>query len=280
MKAYKFHVPKRGEEAIRIEVDDLPKFYPIFHYHDELQITLIHQGEGILFAGSGFTNFNQGDIFLLGSNLPHVFKNSSGSKRACSISIYFSPDFAGHGFWNIMETRSIISVIEDSNKGIKIEGGKNTHLNNQLEKLVSLNPAKKLAGLINMMDEISQAKREHISAITYTNPPSGFHTKRMDNIISYIMKNFNQPISLEEISSRANMTSESFCRFFKLRTRKTFTDYLNEVRINNTIKLIMSGDTSVAEAAYISGFRNLSNFNRQFLKITGKRPGEIKVVNS
>ena len=279
MKAHKFHVTKRGEEAIRVEVDDLPKFYPIFHFHDELQITLIRQGEGVLFAGSGFTSFQPSDIFILGSNLPHVFKSSPESKRARSVSLYFLPDFAGDGFWHIMETKTIRSIIEDSVKGLKVSSGKNTSLINQMEILVNANPAKRLTGLLDMMDEISRSKKEIISTVTYANPLSGYHTKRMDNIISYIMKNFNHAINLEEISSIASMSPESFCRFFKLKTRKTFTSYLNEVRINNAIKLFMSGNTPIADAAYESGFRNLSNFNRQFLKITGKRPGELKAVN-
>jgi len=101
-------------------------------------------------------------------------------------------------------------------------------------------------------------------------------TERMTLVYDYIMNHFKEDIRLEEVAAIANMTGPSFCRFFKACTRKTFSRFLNEIRIGFACKLLQEGHFSIAEICYESGFNNLSNFNRQFKKIMEESPLEYR----
>jgi transcriptional regulator GlxA family with amidase domain len=89
-------------------------------------------------------------------------------------------------------------------------------------------------------------------------------SERLDKVFHHILQNFHRGIKLEEVASLVYMTRTSFCRFFLERTKRTFSDYLTEVRLNHAAKLLIEENMSITRVAYDSGYNNLSNFNRQF----------------
>lgn len=95
---------------------------------------------------------------------------------------------------------------------------------------------------------------------------------KMTKVYDYIMARFRYPILLQKVARIANLTPQSFCRFFKSRTRKTFSRFLNEVRVGYACKLMSKEHLNISDICFQSGFNNLSNFNRQFKKIVNKSP--------
>ena len=98
----------------------------------------------------------------------------------------------------------------------------------------------------------------------------------MNKVHAYVMENFREKISLQQVASIANMAPASFSRYFKIHSNKTFSDFLTEIRIGYSCKLLIEKHINISQACYDSGFNTLSNFNRQFKAFTQHTPLEYK----
>ena len=132
-----------------------------------------------------------------------------------------------------------------------------------------LNPFKRLIRLLELLYLLAiSGEFESFSTIGFTHTVNHTDAEKMDKIYTYILDNFKKELRLEEVSSIANMTTNSFCRYFKAHTKKTFSNFLAEVRIGHVCKLLLENNKTVSQICYLSGFRNVSNFNRQFKTVT------------
>lgn len=278
MKPLLFKIPKTESEAFRVQVDDLPFFYDTIHYHPEIQLTLIQASSGTHFVGDAIGIYQPSDIYLLGSNLPHVFRSDkNGSENAKSVSVFFKADFLGETFFSIQETQNIRELLEKASRGIKIFAEYNKEIRQDIESLSSLNGFEKLLRFLKVLNQLAVSENsETLSSIAYANPQKDVDNQRINDVFEFLMNNFEKEISLEEVANIANMTPNAFCRFFKLRTRKTYTDFLNDIRIGNACKLLSNENLSIIEVSLASGFNNLSNFNRQFRRRTKQTPTEFR----
>ena len=136
----------------------------------------------------------------------------------------------------------------------------------------------RLIGLLTILDIMStSADLKYLSSHDYTPGLINSEDKyRMEIIFQYVIQKFPHKIHLEEISSLVNLTPPSFCRFFKSRTTKVFSSFVNEVRIGNASKMLIEDKHNISQVCYLSGFNYLSNFNRQFKKIKGMTPSEFQ----
>ncbi len=278
MKAVPFTVPHLTKEAFRYQVDHLPHFYDKLHQHSEVQIMLIIQGEGTLIAGDYVGRFGPGYVYLIGSGQPHVFRcdatyYQSDKPKAHAVSVYFDEKYAGEEFWQLEEMKDIRHFLFNAGKGYKLVGPDR----DEAEKiLIGLNKQYGLEKFIRflLLLKIFASSKNTIDLGFAGNRKTYSPTeeKRMNDILQYTFQNSHRKISLNEIAGIANLSSEAFCRYFKIRTRKTYTDFVNEVRISNACKLLISGGLAIEQVAYEAGFNNMSNFNRTFKRITGKTP--------
>jgi AraC-like DNA-binding protein len=128
---------------------------------------------------------------------------------------------------------------------------------------------------LSLLKDLGESfEHERISGINYKNPIREIDNQRINLTFEYVMKNYHDEIRLDQISEIVNMSPASFSRYFKQRTRKTFSRFVNEVRIGNACQLLQKGNYTIFESAYMSGYNNLSNFNRQFKSIVGYSPRE------
>ena len=278
MKVVPFKIPKSTTEAFRVQVDDAPYLYNHLHQHPEIQLTLIKESGGTLIAGDYVGRFGEGDVFVIGSNQPHVFRNDRSSpakkKRALAVSIFFDEYTLGAAFWQLPELKSLSQFFRTSAGGFKIIGKKRQQLAGNLEKLVIAKNIDKLLLFLEILKLLSNKKDLlPLSKQTIYRPIKNFDGNRLNNILEFTFKENHRAIKLVEIAGIANMTPEAFCKYFKMRTRKTYINFLNEIRIANACKLLLNSDRLIAAVCYEVGFNNLSNFNRAFKKVTGKTPG-------
>lgn len=279
MKVIPFSIPKTSREAFRVQEDVLPFLYDKLHQHPETQIMLIEKGEGTLIAGDYVGRFSDGSLFLIGSSQPHVFRSDDiyykpkSKLRVNAISIYFDERNAGESFWQLDELHKVYQFLIKSGVGFRIEGKTRSLLTGLIRELAQLNGIEKLIQFMNLLKVLSESKELIPLSVAQVNTNlTVTEGKRMNDILQFTFSQSYRKIKIDEVAEVANLSSEAFCRYFKVRTRKTYTNFLNEVRISNACKMLIGKRKSIQEICFDSGFMNLSHFNRTFKKVTGKTP--------
>lgn len=279
MKVIPFSIPKTSREAFRIQVDVLPYFYDKLHQHPETQIMFIEKGEGTLIAGDYVGRFSAGSLFLIGSSQPHVFRSDDiyykpkSKLRVNATSLYFDERYAGENFWQLDELQKIYKFLLQSVVGYRIQGKTHSLLAPLIREMRSLKGVSKLIHFLHLLKVLSESKDLIPLSVAQVHTSLTVNEgKRMNDILQFTFSQSNRKIKIEEVAAVANLSAEAFCRYFKVRTRKTYTNFLNEVRISNACKMLIEKRKNIQEICYDVGFSNLSHFNRTFKKVTGKTP--------
>lgn len=253
-----------------------------WHYHPELELIYFIRGKTTGVIGEGFNEFNEGDLVLLGPNFPHVlqehlqFKHQYPDIDPFGLIIQFTEDFLGKDFFCLPELVSIKRLINESKRGILFDKKTVAKVSPTLLEMYEMNDAQKLIKLLDVLRILSEEKKfDFLTSDDYSLNHS-FDEDRLKRINQYVFEKFREPIAISEIAKISNMTETSFCRYFKTRTLKTFTRFLNEVRISYACKLLNNEDCSISDACYESGFNSLSYFNRQFKSIMKMSPLHYK----
>lgn len=244
-----------------------------WHYHPEVELVYINSGVGKRQVGTHLSNYQDGDLILIGSYLPHTGFTKGLAENQKEIVIQFKPDIFETAFQNLEELKRINQLLELSKKGVVFEGSIKEDIGLRMEGLQYETQIDAFLTFVKILHDLAKEKEKKIlNAEGYAFISSPTENKRLKTIFNYIRDHFMEPIALEDISAQIFMTPQSFCRFFKKSTTKTFTTFLNEYRINHATKLLSETDVDVKTVCYESGFNNLSNFFRNFRKITQLTP--------
>ncbi len=283
MKPLPFNISKTTNQSIGVQHDILPYFYDRLHYHPEWQITLILKTEGMLYAGDGMCRFQAGDIFCIGSNLPHLFRNDAKyyeeeAEKAEAISVFFDQRSLGPGFFEIPELRTAKVLLREANKGICFPRQTfQDDLYPLFERMKKQNGIPLLQDYLSLLNQLCLSDAgQTLSSMAYDRSQAEAAGKRLDKVLQFIYHNYENKITVQEAARISNLSVPAFCRSFKLHTEKTFIVYVNEVRVNAACQLLMDQDYSIAQIAYKVGFNNLSNFNRQFKKAKDMSPSSFQ----
>ena len=278
-----FHkVPVNSENSFSIRRDLKPNFECIWHYHPEMELHYIIKGSGVQFIGDNVSNFCDGDLIFVGQNLPHTWRckeeffQNDPNFNVEAVVLHFLPDCLGKQFLNIPETVLVKDFFEASRKGFLIKEPAKSNIINLLYQTLESEGIDKIILIIRIIKELIDADKSSISDSSNNHPKSDLKMELFDSIYTFILKNYNREITLDEIAGHANMSVSSFCRTFKLITKKTFLDFLIEIRISNACRHLLEDDLDIMSVAFQSGFNNLSNFYRQFKKIKGCTPLQYK----
>ncbi len=280
MSALPFKIPKTGDPAILTQVDEGQYFYDTLHKHEEHQITLIASGTGTLICGEHLGRFAPGDVFFFGSNQPHVLKcdeeyyREESQKQACMISLFFQDDSLGTKFLELNEARDLKKFLSRAKYGIRFSPGTSRAASSLFEASVNKQGLTLIVGFLELIDVLMSDPNPQLLSHQLLPSMNDDEGQRMNAVVQYTLKHFKSPIGIEEIASVANMASNSFCRYFKLRTRKTYLNYLNEIRIAHACQLLRKNRLAVGQVAHLSGFKNLAHFNRSFKKVMQVTPGK------
>ena len=282
MKVLPFTIPVSHDRTVIVKEEVLPFFYPHLHQHEEIQLTLIQKGEGTLLVGSSMHSFKAGELYLIGANIPHVFKSSpsyfsaADTGAAHALTLFFSTKGKLSSLFELPELRNVHSFFAQHCSGFRVPP---QAVNDIAGKMLSIqydNGLEQLMQFFQLLKMLSAL--ENIIPLA-TDTPSKTYTDyegmRISSIYSYIMQNYNHGITLEEVAAIAFMTPQAFCRYFKKHTGLTFVSFLNEIRINEACKKLINGSyESVSSVAYDCGFNSITNFNRVFKSTIHKSPRE------
>ncbi len=261
-----------------------------WHFHEEYELVLIDKSRGTKFIGDKVSMFESGDLMLIGSNIPHLFRNhqeyyqKNGRLEASSIFIHFTEDFLGPHFFNIPEMKMVRKLLDNSAQALQIHGKIKKYITTKLHELSDVTPAQRLVGLLDILTRLSESKEiqptltaNFVASNRLThkiNSPKD--TERIHKVFEFIMKNYRNEMYIQEIASMLNMSPVSFSRYFKHHTRKTFSEYVTEIRISHACSMLMQDNEGISQISYSSGFENLSNFYRHFRRITGMIPKDYR----
>jgi AraC-like DNA-binding protein len=283
MKVIPFKIPKSSKELIRYQVDHQPYFYDKLHQHPEIQLSCILAGEGKLIVGDYIGRFGPGDIFLLGRNVPHVFRSDdvhyhpASDRKSHSIIVFFDLHAFGAEFWAAEELQETKDFFEHLSGCYRVNAADQETFIARVRQLQHKEKLEKVLGALQLVDVLMrQTTLQRLNLADQMHDLSEREGKRMEQVVQFLVEESHRQLSLEEVASVANMSREAFCRFFKERTRKTLVSFLNELRVSNACHALLHTDQTIAGIAFASGFANLSHFNRVFSKTIGTTPREFR----
>lgn len=264
---------------------DLPFFSTEFHFHRECQLVYVMQSEGKRIVGDSVEHFAGDELILLGPDIPHVWHNdnryfSSEVARkinARSVALFFHPDRLVALLSQFMGTAKLEAILKKSQQGMKFSGPGKERIRQLLLGMAKQDELNRFVSLLRIIEELVASKEyELLAGDGYINTYQAKDSGRVDRVFRYIFDHFGDDIRLADAAALVHMNKQAFCRFFKSRTRKTFVEFVNEVRISHACKVMTSGDHTIGALAYECGFNNISNFNRCFRALKGMTPREYR----
>ena len=248
-----------------------------WHYHPEMELVYVNGGNGKRHIGNHISYYNDGDLIFIGANLPHFGFTDRLTQNKSEIVIQAREDFLGKGFFEAPEMLSIKQLLNRSKQGIIFHKATQKIIGPKLEALLSLNSFERLLSFLQILQELSESSNYTILNVEKVHLESRPQdTARLDTIYSFVSNEFTRPISLEEISDRVSMTEQAFSRYFKNKTGKTFTQFVNEYRLVHACKLLAEKHISITDVCFECGFNNFSHFNKKFKEFTGKSPSQYR----
>lgn len=271
------------ESSFVVRKDVGPKMKNNWHYHSECELLCIKKSKGIWLIGDYKGSFESDDVILLGSGTPHSYRHEDKyigeeeSDQGEALVTLFSPEVFGESFLNLPESKEIKNLLELSKRGLKMKGTVRKTIVKIMEEIQHAEKGRKLINLLNILQLITEKKEYEILATEgYSCTTEKINNDRLSMIIQFTYFNYHKQITIEEIASLVNMSIHSLCRFFKEKTKKTYMQFLMEVRIGQACKLLIDDDMHSAEVGYICGYNSISHFNHQFKIVKNKSPLEFK----
>jgi AraC-like DNA-binding protein len=260
-----------------------PFFDPNWHFHPHYQLFTVIKGTGTRFIGDDIRHFNVGDTVFLAPNMPHLWRSDreyfekDSQLMTEGIVVYFKEDFLGSEFFEKSEMYDIKTLLKKSERGLDLTGQLKEELVNDLKNLPIDSGFQGIIKILSILDKLSKSTDyQYIASTTYSNTHKISETERMRRVHEYVLKHFKENINLSTVASLSNMTDAAFCRYFKSRTNKTFSDFVKEIRIGNACKMLQDENKSISQTCYESGYNTVSNFNNQFKSLKGVSPKQYQ----
>ncbi|TYA92139.1 AraC family transcriptional regulator [Seonamhaeicola marinus] len=265
-------------KRINIAEKEVPCLDSAWHYHSEYELLYISKSSGIRFVGDNVSHFSPGELVLIGPYLPHLYRNDpayyeeGGDLKVKTIVMKFSKNFMGEGTFDNPEFASVAKLLEESKFGVLFDKNISRALHDEIIELTQLSKGEQSIRMLDFLYRLSHVEEKQALSSTDMRQFSTENPDRLDTVIKYISDNYMNSISLGDIANIACMTTNSFCRFFKKMTNKSFTEFLNEIRIRNAARMLVQENYPISEICFLVGYKSIPNFNKQFKQIMGETP--------
>lgn len=283
MKAALQKSPISENRAFEVRHLLAPHFDPNWHFHPEYQLFLVLNGTGTRFIGDHVAPFKKGDLVFTGPNLPHLWQSDheyfsdNSTLMTEGIVIYFPENFLGKDLLQKKEMYKLNQLFQLAQRGMELSGETHQRIVNLMHQVLQATDFDQVLTLLNLLNVVANSTDYKLLATEgYTNSMKEKETDRMNRVYAYVTKNFREKITLEEVAGIASMSPSAFSRYFRIHANKTFSDFLTEVRVGHSCKLLTNQTMNVSQVCYESGFNTLSNFNRQFKAVTHYSPLEYR----
>lgn len=261
--------------------EERPHFAVPWHFHPEIEILFVVKSSGTSYVGDGIHRFTEGEISMIGENVPHWWKSDSkyfdgqDTTGIKALIIQFRKEIFDTNFIRLPEMNAITELLGRSQRGIQFLCKSRKMLGEQIMKIFQLSGLNRITELIILLDMMAATREfKYHASVGYSKSINSYDFYRFNKVHEHILLNFSRPIKLGDVAAKVNMCQTGFCRYFKKHTGKTFFTFLNEMRIGHACKLMVEGNMSVSRAGAESGYNNMSHFNVQFKRVMKLTPSE------
>ena len=247
-----------------------------YHYHPEYEIVCVFEGSGRRHVGNHLSNYEGGDLVLIGSNLPHGGFGYGAVGTHEEVVIQFTEDFLGEGFLSRPEMDNIRKLFNLSRQGVSFEKKVKEKLAEKFKNLLQIQPFERMIALLNILQFLANSTEYEL--LNGTDIRYNFSLKdqeRLRKVYVFVEDNFTKDIDIQEVANICNLTVPAFCNYFKKNLNQTFTDFVNEYRINQACIMLLEGQ-GIVDICFRCGFNNISYFGRVFKQIKGTNPSEFR----
>ena len=282
MKPFKEVINYPIDNSFLVKYENFPHFRFPLHFHEEYEIVYIIKSYGKKFVGDSVEDFSAGDLSVYGSNLPHfymsdpIFYTGDPNLMVNAIVIQFPVNYFPESQLQQTEFSSVKKLLQSASSGLYFSEESAEKAGEILKEIYETSGMERHLLFVKLLDYLGNSKSQPITPPDYSNEMKDKREPRMAKIYKFTTRNYNRKIALEEVASVAGMNVTAFCRYFRQKSGKTFSQFVNEQRISYACKFLKHGNRTVADICHESGFNNLSNFNRQFKTIIGKSPAEYR----
>jgi AraC-like DNA-binding protein len=247
-----------------------------WHYHPEYEIVFVRKGSGKLHIGEHLKNYEEGELVFIGPDLPHTGFGYGVIGEHEEIVVQLRKDFLGEEFMQKPELQHIRKLFERAKQGLSFQGKSRKIVAAKLQKMLTFSHFERLVELLNIFDIL--ATTNEFSVLNAADKRFDFNHKdedRINKVYEYVEQNYQKNIDIQAVADLANLTVPSFCRYFKKISHITYTDFVNEYRINQACRLLFE-NKPIADICFEVGFNNISHFNKTFKQLKGLSPREYK----
>lgn len=282
MKPFKEVINYPVDNSFLVKYENFPHFRFPFHFHEEYEIVYIIKSFGKKFVGDSVEEFAPGDLSVYGSNLPHFymsdpsFYNGDPNLKVNAIVIQFPIHYFPELQLQRTEFTSVKKLLKSASSGLFFSGESALKAGKILEEILQTSGMERHLLFVKLIDYLGNSHSRIIASPDYANEIKDQREPRMAKIYRFTTRNYNRKIGLDEVASVAGMNVTAFCRYFRQKSGKTFSQFVNEQRISYACKFLKHGNRTIADICDEAGFNNLSNFNRQFKNIIGMSPSEYR----
>jgi len=249
----------------------------IWHYHPEIELVYVNQGQGKRHIGHHISYYTDGDLVLIGSMVPHFGFTDRLTDNSKEHVIQFLPEVISKGLGFLSEFEDITRLLATSQHGLTFSGVTKERVGRITDAMRVQDSFNRLLSLVSILKVLATSDEYQMLNVSKITVQASLqdHVK-IEVVFNYVMEHFKREISLQEVSTFVNMTVSSFCRYFKKQTGKTFTAFVNEVRITHACKLLSETSRQVSDICFDCGYNNFAHFNKQFKKITELNPSQYR----
>lgn len=283
MKALFQELPFENDRYFNVYKEDLPCFVVPWHYHPSIEIMCVVSGTGTRLVGDHMERYEEGDVCMIGPALPHEWRSSidciqdDNAQRSTCYCLFFRKELFDGDFIRLPEMKNIRELLEKSRYGIKFMGMTRERLTALIPEIYHTEGVRRILLLFELLTIMSETKEMvTLSTTTFAENIVSEDFDRFDKVFKYIQNNYYKSIRLDDVAEVANMSPGAFCRYFKSHTKKTFVQYLNDLRVSHAKRMLIENKEKIATIGIMVGFNSLSSFFQHFKRSAGITPQEYQ----
>jgi AraC-like DNA-binding protein len=268
-------VPKRQWESFHCEVVRGPDYGTRWHFHPEYQLTLAIKSSGHRVVGDNIGTLVDGDIVLIGANLPHVWHQDPGAKgrEVEAIIVRFDDSFLGRDFFALPEVEPVRRLLQRAARGLVVGGATRATVAEHMQRLAHSDGLSRIIELLAILNTLAASDDlKTLASASYEPQLESADQGRMERVVDFIHSHLTDEIDRQRLAKLAHLSLGAFSRFFHSRTGKTVPEYVNEVRIGRACRMLSEDAGNITDIAMDCGYRNLATFNRRFREVVGTTP--------
>jgi AraC-like DNA-binding protein len=251
-----------------------PNFETNWHIHEEHELIVITKGNGTAMIGDYIGPYNTGDVFFLAGNLPHWFRKNQAKTTGSAKVTHFTKKIFGNEFLLNPEMKHIASLLQ-KNHGLQFEKKAKKEIADTITAIEIAEGFQRFNLLLQCLYKISIAYKHQLLTANFLDAGNKVNPA-IEKIIDYSFKHYLEPITLQNVAAVAEMSIPTFCRFFKKNIKKTYFEFLQDIRISHACKLLTNTNKSIMEICYESGYNSWAHFSKQFKEIKQVTPSAYR----